>query len=103
MQRLGGYRIKVHYQRGEVAMVMRMINSNVPSFEALGLPVRAAELAMLKRGLVLVVAAAGSGKSTTLAAMIRHRAAHADGHILTIEDLLSSCFLMKGLSSISVK
>jgi twitching motility protein PilU len=89
---LGRYRINVYHQRGEVAMVMRMINSNVPSFEALGLPARAAELAMLKRGLVLVVGAAGSGKSTTLAAMIRHRAAHADGHILTIEDPIEFLF-----------
>lgn len=89
---LGRYRINVYHQRGEVAMVMRMINSNVPSFETLGLPARASELAMLKRGLVLVVGAAGSGKSTTLAAMIRHRAAHADGHILTIEDPIEFLF-----------
>lgn len=89
---LGRYRINVYRQRGEVAMVMRMINSNVPSFEALGLPARVAEMAMLKRGLVLVVGAAGSGKSTTLAAMIKHRAAHADGHILTIEDPIEFLF-----------
>ena len=62
---MGRYRINVYHQRGEVAIVMRMINSNVPSFEALGLPTSAAEMAMLKRGLVLVVGAAGSAKSVT--------------------------------------
>ena len=62
---LGRYRINVYHQRGEVAMVMRMINSNVPSFEDLGLPTSTAEMAMLKRGLVLVVGAAGSAKSVT--------------------------------------
>ena len=89
---LGRYRINVYQQRGEIAMVMRMINSQVPDFDTLGLPAKAAELAMLKRGLVLVVGAAGSGKSTTLAAMIRHRAANADGHILTIEDPIEFLF-----------
>lgn len=89
---LGRYRINVYRQRGEVAMVMRMINSQVPDFASLGLPARVAELSMMKRGLVLVVGAAGSGKSTTLAAMIRHRAANADGHILTIEDPIEFLF-----------
>ncbi|MCX7220563.1 MAG: type IV pili twitching motility protein PilT, partial [Burkholderiales bacterium] len=54
---LGRYRINVYHQRGEVAMVMRMINSQIADFEALGLPAKVAELAMLKRGLVLVVGA----------------------------------------------
>ncbi|CAN5894407.1 PilT/PilU family type 4a pilus ATPase [soil metagenome] len=89
---LGRYRINIYHQRGEVAMVMRMINSKVPDFAALGLPPKVAELAMLKRGLVLVVGAAGSGKSTTLAAMIKHRSSHADGHILTIEDPIEFLF-----------
>lgn len=89
---LGRYRINVYHQRGEVAMVMRMINSQIPDFATLGLPARVAELAMLKRGLVLVVGAAGSGKSTTLAAMIKHRSLHADGHILTIEDPIEFLF-----------
>ena len=89
---LGRYRINVYHQRGEVAMVMRMINSQVPDFSALGLPPKVADLAMLKRGLVLVVGSAGSGKSTTLAAMIKHRSANADGHILTIEDPIEFLF-----------
>lgn len=89
---LGRYRINVYRQRGEVAMVMRMINSKVPDFATLGLPSKVAELSMLKRGLVLVVGAAGSGKSTTLAAMIKHRSSNADGHILTIEDPIEFLF-----------
>jgi twitching motility protein PilU len=89
---LGRYRINVYYQRGEVAMVMRMINSQIPDFLTLGLPPKVAELAMLKRGLVLVVGSTGSGKSTTLAAMITHRSQHADGHILTIEDPIEFLF-----------
>ena len=89
---LGRYRINVYHQRGEVAMVMRMINSQVPDFSALGLPPKVADLAMLKRGLVLVVGSAGSGKSTTLAAMIKHRSANVDGHILTIEDPIEFLF-----------
>ncbi|AZP11488.1 PilT/PilU family type 4a pilus ATPase [Undibacterium parvum] len=89
---LGRYRINVYHQRGEVAMVMRMINSQIADFEALGLPAKVAELAMLKRGLVLVVGAAGAGKSTTLAAMIKYRSTHAEGHILTIEDPIEFLF-----------
>lgn len=89
---LGRYRVNVYHQRGEVAMVLRLINSQIPDFATLGLPPKVADLAMLKRGLVLVVGAAGSGKSTTLAAMIKHRSDHASGHILTIEDPIEYLF-----------
>jgi twitching motility protein PilU len=89
---LGRYRVNVYYQRGEVAVVVRLIKSRIPTFEELGLPATCVTLAMLKRGLVLVVGSAGSGKSTTLAAMIRHRSEHADGHILTIEDPIEFLF-----------
>jgi len=65
---VGRFRVNVYYQRGEVAMVARLIKSVIPTIEQLGLPACCAELVMLKRGLVLVVGAAGSGKSTTLAA-----------------------------------
>jgi twitching motility protein PilU len=82
----GRYRVNVYYQRGEVSMVIRMIKTTVPSFEELGLPPQVAKLALLKRGLVLLVGAAGSGKSTTMAAMINYRAQMMDGHILSIED-----------------
>jgi twitching motility protein PilU len=83
---VGRYRVNVYFQRGDVAAVIRLIKSRIPSFEELGLPEHCAELAMLKRGLVLFCGAAGSGKSTSLAAMIGHRSANAGGHILTVED-----------------
>lgn len=89
---VGRFRLNVFYQRGEVALVARFIKSKIPTFEALGLPSQCAKLAMLKRGLVLVVGAAGSGKSTSMAAMIGYRAEHADGHILTIEDPIEFLF-----------
>ena len=88
----GRFRVNVFQQRGETAMVMRLIRSEVPSFKELGLPEHCAKLAMLPRGLVLFVGAAGSGKSTSLAAMINYRAANADGHILTIEDPIEFLF-----------
>jgi twitching motility protein PilU len=83
---VGRFRVNVYYQRGEVATVIRLIKSKIPTFEQLGLPRACTELAMLKRGLVLVVGAAGSGKSTSLAAMVHYRSEHDGGHILTIED-----------------
>lgn len=89
---VGRFRINVYFQRGEVAMVVRYIKSKIPSFESLGLPQQCAKLAMLKRGLVLLVGSAGSGKSTSMAAMVGYRANHADGHILTIEDPIEFLF-----------
>ncbi len=89
---LGRYRINVYQQRGEVALVMRMINSQVPDFASLGIPARVAEIVMRKCGLILVSGAADSGKSTTLAAMVKYRAANAVGHILTIEDPIEFLF-----------
>lgn len=89
---VGRFRVNVFQQRGEVGMVIRQIKSDVPSFQQLGLPPQCANFAMLKRGLVLFVGAAGSGKSTSLAAMIGYRAVNADGHILTIEDPIEFLF-----------
>jgi twitching motility protein PilU len=83
---LGRFRFNVYMQRGEVAMVVRYINSKIPSIEELKLPLVLRKVAMEKRGLVLVVGSAGSGKSTTLGAMIDYRNQNAAGHILTIED-----------------
>jgi twitching motility protein PilU len=83
---LGRFRFNVFMQRGEVAMVVRYITSVIPSMDELKLPPSLRALAMLKRGLVLVVGAAGSGKSTTLAAMLDHRNSTQAGHILTVED-----------------
>jgi twitching motility protein PilU len=83
---IGRFRVNVFMQKNEVAVVARYIKSKIPSFAELGLPPVLEDLVMLKRGLVLVVGAAGSGKSTTLAAMLDYRNNHATGHILTIED-----------------
>jgi twitching motility protein PilU len=83
---LGRFRVNVFYQRGFPAMVLRYITANMPKLESLNLPDMVRELAMLKRGLILVVGATGSGKSTTLAAMIDHRNETSSDHIITIED-----------------
>jgi len=70
---LGRFRVNVFHQRGNVAMVLRYITSDVPTLEELGMPDELKELTMLRRGLILMVGATGCGKSTTLAAMINHR------------------------------
>jgi twitching motility protein PilU len=82
----GRFRINVFKQRGEVGMVIRAIKSEIPTIEQLRLPQLFKDLIMEPRGLVLVVGATGSGKSTTLAAMIDHRNQNTSGHILTVED-----------------
>lgn len=82
----GRFRVNVFYQRGEVSMVIRHIKNTIPDFSSLGLPNKLEELAMLSRGLILVTGAAGSGKSTTLAAMLDYRNSNTGGHILCIED-----------------
>jgi len=86
MEALGRFRLNVYVQRGQVGMVVRYVKNRIPSITALKMPLIVQKLALLKRGLVLIVGAAGSGKSTTLAAMMDHRNEAAAGHILTIED-----------------
>ena len=83
---IGRFRVNLYRQRGEVSMVIRYIRSIIPSMESLHLPPILKELVMEPRGLILVVGATGSGKSTTLASMIDYRNANKEGHILTIED-----------------
>jgi len=80
------YRVNVFVQQLNVGMVIRTIPPEIPSFEKLGLPETFKEVVMTKRGMVLVVGATGSGKSTSLAAMIDHRNRSSAGHIITIED-----------------
>src|SRR5690606_8646705 len=80
------FRVNVFVQQQCVGMVIRTIAAEIPNFEKLGLPDTLKDVVMSKRGLVLVVGGTGSGKSTTLAAMIDHRNRTADGHIITIED-----------------
>lgn len=86
VEALGRFRLNVYVQRSEVGMVVRYVNNKIPSIATLKLPAVLQKLALLKRGLVLVVGAAGSGKSTTLASMLDYRNEAAPGHILTIED-----------------
>ena len=83
---VGRFRAAVFHQRGYPALVLRYISVDTPKLDDLGLPDTLRELAMLKRGLVLMVGATGSGKSTSLAAMINHRNENCADHILTIED-----------------
>ena len=83
---LSRFRVNVMVQQTHVGMVIRTIASEMPTFEKLGLPDVLKEVVMHKRGLVLVVGATGSGKSTTLAAMIDHRNSTSAGHIITVED-----------------
>jgi twitching motility protein PilU len=83
---LSRFRVNVHVQQRCVSMVIRTIASEIPNFEKLKLPEVLKEVVMTKRGLVLVVGATGSGKSTTLAAMIDHRNRTSAGHIITVED-----------------
>jgi len=83
---LGRFRVNVFHQRGNVAMVLRFITPDMPKLHDLGIPDIVKELIMLRRGLILMVGASGSGKSTTLAAMIDHRNENSASHIVTIED-----------------
>ena len=83
---LGRFRVSAFVQMSSVGMVLRTINSSIPEFDELGLPPVLKDVIMSKRGLVIMVGATGSGKSTTLAAMVGHRNANSYGHIITIED-----------------
>ncbi len=80
------FRVNAFTQRGSVGVVLRVIRSDIPAFEDLDLPPILKDISMTKRGLVIFVGATGSGKSTSLAAMVGYRNEHSLGHIITIED-----------------
>jgi twitching motility protein PilU len=83
---LGRFRVSAFVQQGRVGLVLRKITTTIPNLEDLGMPEVVKEIAMTKRGLVIMVGATGSGKSTTLAGMVGYRNEHSHGHIITIED-----------------
>jgi twitching motility protein PilU len=89
---IGAFRVSVMQQRGTPAAVIRHIPADIPPLDALNLPPALAELVMERRGLILVVGATGSGKSTTLASMLDHRNRLQSGHILTFEDPIEFTF-----------
>ncbi len=83
---VGRFRASAFFQRNLSGMVLRRIETTIPKIDDLGLPEIVKELAMVKRGLVIFVGATGTGKSTSLAAMVGHRNRHSKGHIISIED-----------------
>lgn len=86
VSQIGRFRVNIYRQRGEVSMVIRYIKSRIPEIEELNLPEVLKELMNEQKGLILMVGSTGSGKSTSLAAMLDYRNATQAGHILTIED-----------------
>jgi twitching motility protein PilU len=98
MEGVGTYRISAFRQKGTPAVVVRYIPGSVPPLNSLGLPPVLKDIVMQKRGLILMVGATGSGKSTSLAAMIDYRNAEKSGHILTLEDPVE--FIFKNRKSI---
>lgn len=85
-QGIGRFRVSAFMQQAKAGMVVRTITTEIPELDALNVPPQLKEIVMSKRGLIIMVGATGSGKSTTLAAMIGHRNANSHGHIITIED-----------------
>src|SRR5512146_702000 len=83
---IGRFRVNVFMQQQRVGMVLRTITTKIPTFDELGLPPILKDVVMTKRGLVILVGGTGSGKSTSLAAMLGHRNHNSYGHIITIED-----------------
>ncbi|MBT9489930.1 MAG: PilT/PilU family type 4a pilus ATPase [Rubrivivax sp.] len=95
LARVGSFRLSAFKQRGSIAAVFRCIPHEIPALETLGVPALMSKLILEKRGLVLMVGATGTGKSTTLASMIEWRNQQVTGHILTIEDPIEFLFTNK--------
>lgn len=83
---IGRFRVNIHRQRDSVGIVIRHIKTSIPTLDELGMPEDLKEIVLRKRGLVLVTGATGSGKSTSLAAMLDYRNDHSTGHVVTVED-----------------
>jgi twitching motility protein PilU len=92
---VGNFRVNMFWQKDSVAAVVRYITTDIPTMQSLGLPALLSQLVMEKRGLILVVGATGSGKSTTLASMLDFRNTTRTGHILTFEDPIEYVFTPK--------
>src|SRR4030042_471117 len=95
LSKMARFRVNVYLQQGTVASVIRQIRVRIPSFKQLNLPPLLEELILSPRGLILVTGATGTGKSTTMAAMIDFRASKMDGHIVTVEDPIEYVFQHK--------
>ncbi len=95
IENVGAFRISAFRQKGSPAVVVRYIPGSIPALDSLGLPEILAEVIMQKRGLILMVGATGSGKSTSLASMLDFRNARQSGHILTLEDPVAFIFQNK--------
>lgn len=93
---LGRYRVNIFKQRNQTSMVIRRLGTDLPNYKDLGLPPVLMELIMQKRGLILFVGGTGSGKSTSLAALIDYRNENSQGHIITIEDPVEFTHRHKG-------
>ena len=92
---IGNFRVNLFRQRASISIVVRYILGNIPALDTLSLPPVLGDLIMEKRGLILIVGATGSGKSTTIASMLDYRNANRAGHILTIEDPIEFLFRHK--------
>ncbi|MDR2625422.1 MAG: PilT/PilU family type 4a pilus ATPase [Zoogloeaceae bacterium] len=95
MPQVGNFRVNLFRQRNSISIVVRFIQSNIPELSTLGLPPIMGDLIMEKRGLILIVGSTGSGKSTTIAAMLDFRNINRSGHILTVEDPIEFLFRHK--------
>ncbi|MDR0736225.1 MAG: PilT/PilU family type 4a pilus ATPase [Zoogloeaceae bacterium] len=95
MPQVGNFRVNLFRQRNSISIVVRFIQSNIPELSSLGLPSIMGDLIMEKRGLILIVGSTGSGKSTTIAAMLDFRNINRSGHILTVEDPIEFLFRHK--------